>query len=428
MSESKRRVVVTGMGVLAPNGHGLDDFEHSLRAGKSGIRFIEKLQALNFRCQLGGIPQGVGEKMDQYFTEEDLFAMNEAMIYSAIVSIDAWRDAGLEVPDRRDDEVHWDSGCVIGTGLAGMDTIGETLVPKIDAGKVRRMGSTMVEQTMASSVSAKLSGSLALGNQVTTNSSACSTGTEAIHDCYYRIKLGLAEKMLAGGCESSSEYIWGGFDAMRVTNGGADITLPEEASRPMSRSAGGFVPGAGAGVLLLESLDSAERRGVRIYAEVLSAAVNCGGHRSGGSMTAPNCISVQRCIQAAVENAGISSGQIDAINGHLTATMADPIEVNNWSQALGLGPGSFPPISSTKSMIGHCLGAAGGIEAVAAVLQLQRGFVHGSINCEDLHEEIQPFADSVVHETIERDIEIIAKASFGFGDVNSCLIFRKWIG
>ena len=145
-------------------------------------------------------------------------------------------------------------------------------------------------------------------------------------------------------------------------------------------------------------------------------------------MTAPNCISVQRCIQAAVENAGISSGQIDAINGHLTATMVDPIEVNNWSQALGLGPGSFPPISSTKSMIGHCLGAAGGIEAVAAVLQLQRGFVHGSINCEDLHEEIQPFANSVVHETIERDIEIIAKASFGFGDVNSCLIFRKWIG
>jgi 3-oxoacyl-(acyl-carrier-protein) synthase len=426
MNASERRIVITGMGVLAPNGHGLEEFEQSLRAGKSGIRFIEKLQKLNFRCQVGGVPQGVEAKTDQYFTEEDLFAMNEAMIFSSIASIDAWRDAGLEVPDRNDDTVNWDSGCVIGTGLAGMDTIGETLVPKIDAGRVRRMGSTMVEQTMASSVSAKLSGALALGNQVTTNSSACSTGTEAIHDSFYRIKLGLAEKMLAGGCESSSEYIWGGFDAMRVTNGGADISHPEEASRPMSGSAGGFVPGSGAGVLLVESLTSAERRGARIYAEVLSGAVNCGGHRNGGSMTAPNRISVQRCIQAAVENAGISPEQIDVISGHLTATMADPIEVNNWSEALGRGPKSFPLINSTKSMIGHCLGAAGSIEAVAAVLQLQGGFVHGSINCTDLHEKVQPFAESVVHETIERNIGIIAKASFGFGDVNSCLIFKKW--
>ena len=427
MNASERRIVITGMGVLAPNGHGLGEFESSLRAGKSGIRLIEKLQELNFRCPIGGVPQGVDKMLGKYFTEEDLLAMNDAMIYSAIASIDAWTDAGLEVPDRTGDAVHWDSGCVIGTGLAGMDTIGETLVPKINAGKVRRLGSTMVEQTMASSVSAKLSGFLALGNQVTTNSSACSTGTEAVHDSYYRIKHGLADKMLAGGCESSSEYIWGGFDAMRVTNGGADISRPEEASRPMSKSAGGFVPGSGAGVLLLESLESAQSRGARIYAEVLSAAVNCGGHRNGGSMTAPNCISVQRCIQAAVESAGISAEQIDVINGHLTATMADPIEVNNWSQALGRGPENFPLIASTKSMIGHCLSATGSIESIAAVLQIYHGFVHGSINCLDLHEAIEPFKDSVVHETIDRDIQIVAKSSFGFGDVNSCLIFKKWV-
>jgi 3-oxoacyl-(acyl-carrier-protein) synthase len=243
-----------------------------------------------------------------------------------------------------------------------MDTIGEILVPKIDSGKVRRMGSTMVEQTMASSISAKLSGLLALGNQVSSNSSACSTGTEAIHDGYLRIKNGLAEKMLTGGSETSSPYVWGGFDAMRVLNDGHNET-PTKASRPMSQSAGGFIPGSGCGILLLESLESAKERGARIYAEILSAYVNCGGHRNGGSMTAPNRDSVQRCIRTAIKMAGIKAGDVDLINGHLTATMADPIEVRNWSEALERGPDTFPMINSTKSIIGHCLGAAGSVEA-----------------------------------------------------------------
>src|SRR5262249_1838534 len=159
-------------------------------------------------------------------------------------------------------------------------------------------------------------------------------------------------------------------------------------------------------------------RGARIYAEVLSAEVNCGGHRMGGSMTAPNSTSVVRCVRSAIESAGISADEVDAINGHLTATMADPIEVRNWSNALNRGPESFPPISSTKSIIGHCLGAAGGIELVASVVQLHKGFVHGSLNCEDLHTDIEPFARSIVHTTRNVPLKILAKASFGFGDVN----------
>ena len=217
---------------------------------------------------------------------------------------------------------------------------------------------------------------------------------------------------------------------MRVLNSDSN-DAPEKASRPMSQSAGGFIPGSGCGVLLLESLESAQARGARIYAEILSAAVNCGGHRMGGSMTAPNTTSVQRCVRAAVSLAKIDPSEIDAINGHLTATMGDPLEVINWAEALGLGPGSskgkLPFINSTKSMIGHCLGAAGSIEAVACILQLNKGFIHASINCEDLHEQIQPFAQSVVHETIEKPINIVAKSSFGFGDVNGCLIFKKWL-
>ena len=425
MSAQERRVVVTGLGVIAPNGHGLAEFENSIRKGISGIRKIDKLGELNFRCQVGGIPQNVAEIKTKYLSDEDLLAMNEAMVYGAIASVDAWKDAGLEIPERGGDVVNWGAGCILGSGLSGIDTIGSLLVPQMNAGKVRRMGSTLVEQTMSSSISAKLSGILALGNQVSSNSSACNTGTEAIHDCFHRIKSGKAEIMLGGGSESSSPYVWGGFDAMRVLNSGSN-EAPEKASRPMSASAGGFIPGSGCGVVVLESLESATNRGARIYAEILSAEVNCGGHRMGGSMTAPNSTSVLRCIQAAVQSAGIDPNEIDAINGHLTATMADPFEVANWSKALGRGPGKLPFINSTKSMIGHCLGAAGSIEAVASVLQLSKGFIHGSLNCEDLHAAVQPFESSVVHETREADIKTLAKASFGFGDVNGCLIFRKW--
>jgi 3-oxoacyl-(acyl-carrier-protein) synthase len=232
--------------------------------------------------------------------------------------------------------------------------------------------------------------------------------------------------MLAGGSEGASPYIWAGFDAMRVICRKFN-DRPEAASRPMSASACGFVPGSGGALLMLEDLETAQARGARIYAEVLGGAVNCGGHRMGGSITAPNPQGVGRCIQAAISDAGIESGAVDAINGHLTATFADPGEVKGWSQALGLGPDKFPWINSTKSLIGHCLGAAGAIECVAVVLQLHRGFLHPSVNCEDIHPEIEAFADRIPRTCIDHDhLEIIAKAGFGFGDVNSCLIFKKW--
>ncbi len=202
---------------------------------------------------------------------------------------------------------------------------------------------------------------------------------------------------------------------------------PEKASRPMSRTAAGFVPGSGAGLLMLESLESAQERGARIYAEILGTAVNSGGHRGGGSMTAPNPQGVQECIALAVRQAGISPSEIDAINGHLTGTFADPMELANWSAALERPPADFPLINSTKSLIGHGLGAAGGMELVACVLQLRGGFVHASRNCEDLHDKLLPYERSVVRETVSpARLEILAKASFGFGDVNGCVILRKW--
>ena len=420
------RVVVTGLGVIAPNANGQRDFELALRKGSSGLRANADMREAGFSCQIAGVPQGVDELAISSFAEDELLAMNSSHRYVALAALEAWLDAGLARPERSDDRVDWDSGAVLGTGVGGMDTIGTRVVPFVDQKKVRRLGSTAVEQVMASGVSARVSGLLALGNQVTTNSSACSTGTEALALGAARIRSGQALRMLCGGAEGASHYIWAGFDAMRVLARGFNDT-PEKASRPLSASASGFIPGAGSGVLMLESLASARARGARIYAELLGSALNCGGHRGGGSMTAPNPESVRRCIRAALADASTPSSAVDLINGHLTATSADPLEVASWSAALERAPAAFPLITSTKSMIGHSLGAAGAIESVATVLMLHRGFVHPSINCEDVHPEIAAYAASIPHTTLERpDLRVAIKAGFGFGDVNACVVFRKW--
>jgi len=199
----------------------------------------------------------------------------------------------------------------------------------------------------------------------------------------------------------------------------------------MSATASGFVPGSGAGALLLESLESALARGVKIYGEVSGASINAGGQRSGGSMTAPNNEAVQRCIKDAIENAGIHPNDIDLINGHLTATIKDADEVNNWSVALNRKGINFPYIHSLKAMTGHCLGAAGAIESVAAVLCLDEGFIFPSINCEDIHPAIAAIIDTqkIPQQVLENNtLQVIAKASFGFGDVNTCIIFKKYTG
>lgn len=417
------RIVITGLGVIAPNAHGIENYEHSLRHSVSGIRYIEQLNELKFSCQVGGIPENLDSIKHNYFSEEELLAMNDTMIISGIAGIDCWRDAGL--PERDvNSEVDWDTGGIIGTGIGGMQTIADKLIPQVTKGRVSRLGSTVVEQVMCSSVSAKMAGTLGLGGQVTTNSSACTTGTEAIINAYHILKSGRCKRMLAGGAEGYSPYTWAGFDGMKVLNSKSNHE-PARASRPMSASAGGFIPGSGAGFLMLETLSSAVERKARIYAEVIGGQVNCGGHRNGGSMTAPNPEGVIRCIRETMKMAKITPKDIDAINGHLTATFADPKEIQNWMKALEVGPQNFPLINSTKSLIGHALGAAGGLECVASVLQLYKGFIHASINCEDLHPELKGIG-GIVQQTKEFKGSIIAKSSFGFGDVNGCILFKKW--
>ncbi len=422
------RVVITGLGVAAPNAVGITDFTVAIKNGVSGIRFYKELEDLNFSCCIGGIPQVSEELKQQYLSPLQLKNFNSnGILYGCMAGIDAWKDAGLSINENSDPD--WDSGTVFGTGSSSVEKMRESFY-KIDTGHVKTLGSTAVLQTMASGISAYISGILGLGNLVTTNSSACCTGTEAIIMGFERIQSGKAKRMLVGGCSDDSPYAWGGFDAMKVMTYKHNST-PEKASRPMSATASGFVPGSGAGALILESLSGATKRGAKIYGEILGGAVNAGGQRGTGSMTAPNNEAVQRCIKDAIENAGINANEIDLINGHLTATTKDATEINNWSAALNRKGNDFPFIHSLKSMTGHCLGAAGAIESVAAVLGLYHGFIFPSINCEDVHPDIASIigAEKIPQKLIETNtLQVIAKASFGFGDINSCIIFKKYSG
>ena len=419
----KDRVVITGLGVVSPNGVGLDSFQKAIKAGQSGIKFYPELKELGFSCCIGGMPEISEALKRDYFTELQLKDFKSSgILYGCMAGLDAWKDAGLAINETPD----YESGTIFGAGTSGVEKFRESIY-KLDDKQVRRLGSTVVAQTMASGVSAYLGGMIGLGNQVSTNSSACSTGTEAILMGYDRIKAGHAQRMLVGSCSDDGAYVWGGFDAMRVLTYKHNND-PEKGSRPMSATASGFVPGSGAGALVLESLESALARKATIYAEVLGGEINSGGQRNGGTMTAPNSDAVQRCIKKAVANAGIKAIAIDAINGHLTATIKDATEIENWKAGLNLRADEFPPINSLKSMVGHCLSAAGSIESVAAVLQIKEGFIFPNINCADLNEDIAALipADRIPQQLIEKDINIVAKASFGFGDVNACVIFKKY--
>ena len=420
-----KRVVITGLGVVSPNGVGLAAFTNAIKNGISGIKHDAELERLHFSCQISGTPEISEELKAHYFTELEMRNFNSTgILYGVIAGMDAWKDAGLPIENNENPD--WDSGTIFGTGTSGIAKFRESIY-KIDDFQTRKLGSTVVAQTMNSGVSAYLGGKLGLGNQVTSNSSACTTGTESILMAYERIKLGQATRIIAGSTSDSGPYIWGGFDAMKVCTFKHNNS-PEKGSRPMSASASGFVPASGAGALLLEDLESALARGARIYAEVLGGNINSGGQRGSGTMTAPNGVAVQKCITDALQNAAVSAGDIDVINGHLTATSKDSFEIQNWSEALHRKGLDFPLINSLKSMVGHCLSAAGSVESVASVIQIYEGFVFPNSNCEDLNPDITNIIDAsrIPQQLIKKEINILAKASFGFGDVNGCVILKKY--
>ena len=419
-----KRVVVTGMGVVSPNGVGLPDFLNAIQQGISGIRFVPHYADLHFSCQVAGVPPFEWDSLRPQISDVVLHGLKGVNIgYGLKAAVDAWTHAGYPLNTT---ETLWDTGCIFGNSVADTEAM-KNVITRVDNKEVKKLGSRIVEQAMNSGVTSYIAGRLGLGNKVLTNSAACATGTQAILMGYEYIKHGMAKRMLTGSSEYVDTYVFGSFDSMRVLSRKFN-DQPERASRPMSATAGGFIPGSGAAALMLEDLDTALERGATIYAEVLGGAGNSGGQRNGGSMTAANPEGVIRCITESLADAGITGADVDLISGHLTATIADKQEIMNWTKALGREGRDFPMVNSLKSMIGHCLSAAGTIESVASVLQLQHGFVHPNINLEDPH----PGITAIIAETclpttlIKKDINIVAKANFGFGDVNSCIIFSKY--
>lgn len=420
-----KRVVITGIGVVAPNGNNISSFLNALQNGTSGVQHHQMLEEANFRCQVAGMPEIDESILENYFSKSTIRGLKSNSIkYSCLASIEAYLDAELAIdPDIAD----WDMGCIYGCSISDNYLV-KDVIDAVERKDPRSLGSRYVAQCMTSGSSAYLTQVFGLANHVYSNSSACSTGTESILMAYEKIKSGQAKRMLAGSCEPSNLYTLAAFDGMRVMCGKYN-DQPEKASRPMSNSAAGFVPGSGAASLILEDLDEAVKRDAKIYGEILGGAMNCGGQRNGGSMTAPNNEGVQRCISNALTNANINAEEIDLIVGHLTATYADKVEINNWVEVLKRSSKNFPFINSLKSMTGHCLSAAGSIECVSALLQMEHSFVHPNINCEDKHPEILELIDQecIPTQKIDKSIDVVIKANFGFGDVNSCIVLKKTI-
>jgi 3-oxoacyl-[acyl-carrier-protein] synthase II len=416
--------VITGMGVVSPNGIGIPAFLEALQKGKSGIKFMPHYRELNFSCQVAGMPNFEWNSLANYISEVTLHGLKGTNIgYGLVAALDAWADSGM---DYETEEPRWETGCVFGNSIADTEAM-KNVITRVDNKEAKKLGSRVVEQAMNSGVTSYISGRLGLANRVVTNSAACATGSQAILMGYEYIKNGYAKRMLTGSAEHVDTYVYGAFDSMRVLSRKFNDE-PEKASRPMSMTAGGFIPGSGSGALVLEDLDFALARGAKIYAEVLGGSTNSGGQRQGGTMTAPNSAGVGRCITDAMTNAGIDASQIDLVSGHLTGTNADKIEIQNWCETLNRRGANFPMLNSLKSMIGHSLSAAGSIETVASVLQIIHSFVHPNINLEDPNPEIIAMVnrENIPTEMIKKEVNIAAKANFGFGDVNSCLILSKY--
>ncbi len=424
---ANRRVVITGLGVVASNGVGVGAFDEALRGGVSGIKRQQDMVDVQLRCQIAGRPTITDDYKQAYLPNlMSSKIKNYAVINGLLAGLEAWNHAGLSTES---DEVDNDSGIIMGSGALGLDFSTSEKMHAVENGLSRKLGSFTIPESMSSGASAFLNSIMGLGNRVLSNSSACITGSEAVLLGYEHIASGKAEKMLCGSTEGDGIYIWGGFDALRVLCADSNDD-PAKGSRPMSDSLGGFVPSSGAGALVLESLESAQKRGANILAEIKGGFVNSGGQRNGGSLTAPNFQAIVNCVKNTLALSKIEPGQIDLISGHLTSTPNDVNEVKCWAEGLGLSSGNFPYINTPKSMIGHSIAATGSIELVACVLQLLNNYIHPSINCETVHPKLSDILpqEKVPSKTLYKEVNTVIKANFGFGDLNCCVVLQKWKG
>lgn len=407
------RVVITGMGVVAPNGNGLRAFVENILAGKIGIKKISKFDAEPTGIAVAGEvddfdPRAVvGKKAARRM---DLYSQ-----YAVQTAVEALEMAGINEENTKPTDL----GVIYGSGIGGLTTIQEQIIKMHDKGP-KRVSPMFVPMAIANMAAGNIAIRANAQNICTSIVTACATGTNSIGEAYRQIKEGRAQAMIAGGAEASVNEI--GISGFAALNALSTTTDPLKASKPFDRDRNGFVLGEGGGALVLESLEHAQARGANIIGEV----VGYGATGDAYHITAPDPEGkgAARAMQQAIDEAGIKPAEVAYINAHGTATHA-----NDSGEALAInkvfGKDSDVLVSSTKGMTGHLLGAAGAIEAVITVAALQQGKLPMNVGCENQDEECQ--INLVDKENqVAPDAQYALSNSFGFGGHNAVLAFRKW--
>ncbi len=412
---SRRRVVVTGLGCISPVGNTVDQAWSQLLAGQSGIDLITKFDASNFSCKIAGEVKGFD--LESYISAKEARTMDTFIHYGIAAAMQAVVDAGLPTGDALSEEQAVRIGCLIGSGIGGLPMIEETHAELTNRGP-RRISPFFVPASIINMISGHVSMRYGFKGPNLAIVTACTTGLHSIGEAGRLIEYGDADVMVAGGAEATVSPLGiGGFAAMRALSTRNDD--PKTASRPWDKDRDGFVLGEGAGVMVLEEYEHAKARGARIYAELGGFGMSA----DAGHMTAPNMDGPRRAMLGAMRNAGVNPVQIDYRYGHGTsAPLGDSNESNAIKAALG-DQSRKVVVNSTKSMTGHLLGGAGGIESVFTVLAIHHQKSPPTINI--FNQDPECDLDYCANTARDMKIDVALKNNFGFGGTNGSLVFRR---
>ncbi|MDH5187795.1 MAG: beta-ketoacyl-ACP synthase II [Rhodospirillaceae bacterium] len=418
-----KRVVVTGLGIVSPLGNGVNTTWGKLIESKSGIGAIESFDVSDIAAKIAGqIPlgAGVGEfNFDDYVTPKERRRVDDFIVYGIAAAEEAIKDSGWEL---KTDEDAFTTGVLIGSGIGGLKTIndGAITVDCESGGGPRRLSPFFIPASLINLISGHVSinhGYKGPNHSVVT---ACSTGAHAIGDAARLIMWGDANVMVAGGAEAAVCRLGlSGFSSAKALNTSFN-DRPTEASRPWDRDRAGFVMGEGAGVVVLEEYEHAKKRGAKIYAEIAGYGMSGDAHHI--TAPTPDGDGAYRCMRAAMKRAEMNPEDIDYVNAHGTSTMADVIELGAVKRAFGNAVNDIS-MSSTKSAIGHLLGAAGAVEAIFSILAIKNGIVPPTLNLENPDDGCD--IDLVAKVAKQRPVRAALSNSFGFGGTNASLIFKK---
>ena len=410
---SKRRVVVTGLGIVSPVGLNLKESWANIVAGKSGVVAIDEFDTSDYSVKIAATVKNFDAS--HVIPKKDLKKMDTFIHYGMVAADEALRDSGLEITDENADRI----GTAIGSGIGGLPMIEVNHSKMLDSGP-RKISPFFVPGSIINMISGNFSIKYGTRGPNIALVTACSTGTHSIGEAARIIAYGDADAMFAGGAEKASSPLGiGGFAAARALSTRNDD--PEAASRPWDQDRDGFVLGDGAGVLMLEEYEHAKARGAKIYCEVAGFGYNSDAFHM--TMPIADGSGAAKCMQNALRDAGLNAEDVDYVNAHGTSTPAGDIAETNAVKA-ALGDHAYKTaVVSTKSMTGHLLGAAGGIEAVFSVMSIQDQVASPTINLENPSEGCD--LDYVPNTARDMKIDVAVSNSFGFGGTNGSLVFRK---